>query len=137
MKKILIFGTIILFFLIGFFYVLFENPSQTKSIKVIDCEYSYEDYYFNNLRLRDMVIKPQSTTEFSRQFAKKEVGMCLYEKYFKTLDTKYKTELLKLFKADKEVLINEQNFEIDQEIKTKNDLNQPKNPVDFNHYYLE
>lgn len=137
MKKILISGAVILLFLAGFFYVLFANPYQTKSLKVIDCESTYNDYYFNNWSLRDMIVKPQPTTEFSRQFARKEVGMCLYEKYFKTLNPKYKIELLKMFKNDKEVIINEQSFEINQEIKTKSGLNQPKNPVDFNQYYLE
>jgi hypothetical protein len=137
MKKILIVGTIILFLLVGFFYALFVNPYQTKSLKILDCESTYNDYYFNKWSLRDMIVKPQPSTEFSRQFAQKEVGMCLYEKYFKILDPKYKTELLKLFKNSNEVIINAQSFEINEEIKAKSGLNQPKNPVDFNQYYLE
>ena len=137
MKKLLILGILIILFIISFFYVLYENPYRTEKIKVLDCESTYRNYYFNNWSLRDMVIKPQSTTEFEMQFAKKEVGRCLYEKYFETLNPKYKTELLKLFMYSKEVKISEQNFEIDEKTKKESGLLKPKMSIDFNQYYLE
>ncbi|MFC3161237.1 hypothetical protein SAMN05443633_101308 [Chryseobacterium arachidis] len=103
----------------------------------MDCETTYQDYYFNNWSLRNWVIKPQPTTEFSRQFAKKEVGQCLYEKYFISLDPRYRTELLKLFKDNHEIKISVKNFEINTEFKEKTGRNTPSNPVYFDPNYLE
>ncbi|WBV56918.1 hypothetical protein PFY10_00495 [Chryseobacterium daecheongense] len=136
-KRILIVGVCIVVFLTAFFYALFENPYKTVTIKVLDCEYTYRDYYFDDWKLRDSYIKPQPTTAFGKQFAEKEIGMCLYGKYFQTLHSQYKIELLKLFKNSEEVMITEKNFVIDKEFKNKTGLNKPKDSIDFNQYYLE
>lgn len=135
--KITILGVLILGFLAAFFYVLLANPYKTEKIKILDCESTYRDYYFDDWSLRDYYIKPRATTSFGKQFAEKEVGICLYDNYFKTLNSKYKTELLKLFKNDKEIIITEKNFEIEEDFKNRTGLNIPKHPIEFNQYYLE
>jgi hypothetical protein len=136
-KIIVILGILLLSCLIAFFYVLLNNPYKTEKIKVLDCQFTYNDYYFDNWSLRDSFVKPRMTTAFGKQFAEKEVGICLYDNYFKTFNSKYKTELLKLFKNNKEIIITEKNFEIEEDFKNRTGINKPKYPIEFNQYYLE
>lgn len=80
---------IISFIVFGFFILFIFTNDFKRTITVLDCEGVYYKKLFE---------KPEpGFLDFSEENARKEVAVCLCEKYLKNRNTQYKIEILKLY----------------------------------------
>ncbi|MBW7675270.1 hypothetical protein [Chryseobacterium chendengshani] len=77
-----------LIFGLGILIVFLLRDNSKKEIKILDCKvlYTVEE------------LQP-GFIDFSESNAKKEVGICLCEKYLSNREQKYKVEILKLYNS--------------------------------------
>jgi hypothetical protein len=76
-----------LIFGLGILVVFLLKDNSKKKIKILDCEQTYK------------LDEPQpGFLEVSESNAKVDVAICLCEKYLQKKETKYKKEIIKLYK---------------------------------------
>ena len=105
-----------------FFSIISCKRDETKIIEFRDCKVEYMSYGSGQ---KEVDKNNSISNQWEFESAKRQLALCLCEKYLKKPDAEIKAKILEIYNTDEEYYENSKNLEFDTILKKRKEIFDP------------